>query len=388
MHRSFIALLFIAAPALAQSVLIERIEVVSTHVRPAIVRAETRLAAGHAYTAAQLDQAVYRVRRLPFVADATYSLEPGSTPEARVLRLSVIDEPVFNYDFDVQAVAMRGGYATSTTGLGLRFFPVTAGALEFNAGGSEFSTGGGTGSGHFGDLAAQYTQYALFGTSAYAGVGISSHYNAKDRLISPMGLVGIPLTQRQTLRASYARSGDKTESNSILLAEWLYQTIDDPFFARRGVDLAAGPQWQKFHAVYDFNVGTPHFFHVEYRNDYNGVVGSAAKYWPVADHSTLWARLAGQYITESGTTNGVKNVDSHDQIGDLTVGAAHNFDHWRDSDAFHRLRAEIGVGYHRDRSSTVFHATDRSGAEVFTGVAYRSRYGVIHIGLSYVSTNN
>src|SRR5689334_4971821 len=94
----FIALTFVATAAIAQPVLIEKIDVNSDRAKPNIIRAETRLAAGHSYTTEQLDQALYRVRRLPFVVDATYTLRPGTTPDARVLIISVVEQPMFNYD--------------------------------------------------------------------------------------------------------------------------------------------------------------------------------------------------------------------------------------------------------------------------------------------------
>ena len=79
MMRTFLALMVITTSAYAQSFVIERVEVTAAHARPAIVRAETRLVAGRAYTVEQLDRAVYRVRRLPFIVDATYSLEAGQS---------------------------------------------------------------------------------------------------------------------------------------------------------------------------------------------------------------------------------------------------------------------------------------------------------------------
>src|SRR5206468_10809341 len=98
--------------------------------------------------------------------------------------------------------------------------------------------------GHFGDLSARYTAYGLFGTGAYAGIGIQSRYDASNRLVSPLLLFGVPITQRQTLRGTYQRSGTRSENNSATVVNWLYESSDDPYFARHGFDVAAGPQWQ------------------------------------------------------------------------------------------------------------------------------------------------
>jgi hypothetical protein len=386
-HRSFIALLFVATTALAQPVLIEKIDVNSDRAKPNIIRAETRLVAGRSYTSEQLDQALYRVRRLPFVVDATFALRPGGTPDARVLIISVVEQPMFNYDLDVQGVAVRNGYVASSTGLGLRFFP-GSGALDLSAGGQQYAYGGGSGISHFGDIAATYTAYGLFGTAAYAGVGIRTGYNAKHRIISPLLLLGVPLTQKQTLRGMYVRSGGEYENNSLLAAQWLYETSDDPFFARRGLDVAAGPQWQKLFFEADYNVGRPIFFHVEDIIRSRGFAASAAKYWPWAEHSALWAQAGGSAFLDQQTNNGRRLNDTHRQFGDLTFGVAHNFDGWRGGDSFRRLRLEVGAGYHLDRTRTGSFTEDfRSGPELFTGLAYRSRVGVVRIGVSYVNPN-
>src|ERR1043166_10046101 len=85
-----LALTLFAATASAKSFLIERIDVnAAKRIPAAAVLAETRLDAGKTYTEEQLDQAVNRVRRLPFVVYAEGELQPGSRPDARVLRINI-----------------------------------------------------------------------------------------------------------------------------------------------------------------------------------------------------------------------------------------------------------------------------------------------------------
>lgn len=388
-HLIALALLLTAASALAQSTVIERIDVATTHVKPGIIRSETRLHAGRAYTTGQIDQALYRVRRLPFVIDATYTLEPGSAPDTRVLTLHVIEEQRFHYTFDAQGVAQRGGYVTSTASLGLHFFPTSSGLLDVNMGGMGASAGGGAGSGHFGDISAQYTGYGLFGSSAFAGIGVTTRYNGGgERLTSPLGLAGIPLTQTQTVLGTYERSGLKSNNNSLLTVQWLLETTDDRYFARRGLSLAAGPQWQKSHFAATFN-SPPHVLVVDDNVKSKGFVAAAEKFWPVAAHSALWARANGSALTDSPTSNGVKIPDTHRQLGDALIGVAQNIDLWRgtEADGFHRLRVELGVGYHRDRQKHTFSTEDRSGGELFVNVTHRSRYGVFRLGVSFVGSH-
>jgi len=389
MTRSILITLFLlgSVATFAQTFVIERIDVDTRRSRPAIVRAETRLAAGHSYTAAQIDQAVYRVRRLPFVIDATYTLEEGATPDALVLRISVFDEAPFNYEFGVQGVAIRGGYAVITTGLGVRFFPAPAGTIDLTAGGVGYSTGG-NGSGNFGDLGVQYTQYGLF-RGASIGVGVTTHYTHEDRLMSPRLLVAVPITQTQTLRGTYRRGGDQRQNDSILVAEWLYETTDDPHFARRGLDLAIGPQWQKFNYKADYNVGRPSEFHIDDRFTDKGFGASAEKYWPWREQFAYWGRGNVISLRETGTNNGRERIPVDNRRGDLLAGIAWNFDGGRaNPDYFHRIRLELGAGYHLDRTSSRTFTSERSGPSIFAGVVYRSRFGLIDVGVSYVSESD
>ena len=384
MRRIFAALAFLATTALAQPVLIEKIEVSADRAKPSIIRAETRLKAGRAYTAEQLDQAIYRIRRLPFVVDADYTLRPGSTPEGRVMAIRVVDQGMFNFDFDVDAVAVPGGYAQSNTGLGLRFFP-GSGALDLAAGGRQYTYGGGRGLGHFGDLSAAYTAYGLFGTSVFAGVGVQTSYNAAKRIVSPMLLLGVPLTQTQTLRGVYAREGDEYDNVANYAAQWVYETNDDPYYARRGMSLAAGPQWERIGTEADYVlIHTP--VHQVYRASGHGIAVSAAKYWPWAEHSALWARASESTIDDKRSINGDARPDERRKLGDALIGIAHNFDGGRGPDAFHRLRLELGAGYHQDRQTVAGFTDDlRSGPAAFFAIAYRSRMGVVRLGITAIS---
>jgi hypothetical protein len=382
-----ITLSLTAATVAAQSTfLIERIDVNATRTRPDIVVAEMRLPAGHTYTTQQIEQAVYRVRRLPFVADATYTLEPGTSPEARVLRVKLVDESPVHFAFDVQGVAERSGYVTAFTQVGLRFFPARAGVLDINMGGTEYSTGGARGSTHLGDFTVQYTGYHLFGTSAYAGIGLSTHYNGRDRLVSPALLFGIPLTQTQTVRGTYSRSGYKSDNQSFATLDWMMETTDDPYFGRHGFSIAAGPRWQAFRFVADYNP-PPHVLHIDTRSTSHGFGLRAEKYWPIRERSAFWARANGTLLEETDTTNGVKGSPSHLQLGDVVGGVARNFDGGRDDpDSFHRFRAELGAGYHRDHQKHGPFAEDRSGPSLFASVAYRNRVGIFRLGVTWVSS--
>src|ERR1043166_9407546 len=79
--KTILAVALACIAATAKSFLIERIDVnAAKRIPAAAVLAETRIDAGKTYTEEQLEQAVNRVRRLPFALYAEGGLKPGSTP--------------------------------------------------------------------------------------------------------------------------------------------------------------------------------------------------------------------------------------------------------------------------------------------------------------------
>ena len=132
-------LVFTAFTVTAQtSFVIERVDVVpGVRIRPAIVRAECRLKVGHAYTTAQLDQALYRIRRLPFVTDAEYTLTEGSSPASRVIVFNITDEKPLNHNVSVDVVGIHGhGSVSSVDTLAYSFFTGPSGRLDTSVGGT------------------------------------------------------------------------------------------------------------------------------------------------------------------------------------------------------------------------------------------------------------
>lgn len=399
MRRTMLAVLVLltAVAAFAQSpVVVERIDVIATRTRPEIVIAEMRLPKGGTYTTDQIEQAVYRVRRLPFVADATYTLEPGVAPGARVLRVTIVDETRFSFNFDIEGVAQRGGYATALSEMGFRVFPAKTGVLEIAPAATSFATGGGSGGGHLGDVRLQYRAYGLVG-GAYAVAGVTTKVTGSNRLVSPTLVVGVPLAQTQTIQARYGRVGDKLDNQSIAAVEWLWQRTDDPYFARTGFSVTAGPQWERVRIITDYNLGSsgpghvPTIVHSDTKIKGTGFGLVAERYWPLGESSAAWANASGTHFSETQTNNGRSLASNRHDLGDAAVGVAHNFDASRNNPLDqHRLRVELGAGYHRDHTSYGSPGSvpfDRSGPEVVAGIAYRNRYGIFRLAVRWVSSD-
>ena len=382
-------LLLIAATSFAQSppqspVVVERIDIHTKRLRTETLISEMRLPKRASYTIDEIEQAIYRLRRLPFVVDATYTLDPGTAAGARVLTINVVDETPVHVVLDIQGVAQKGGYVTTLTQIGWRFFPARNGVAELNTGGASHFSGGGSGGPHLGDLSAQYTAYGLFGTSAFAGIGVSGHYQSEDRLVSPILLFGVPLTQTQTIRGTYSRTGVKSDSDGVATLQWLIERNDDPYFARQGFSAAAGPQWEKFRFIADYNGGK---LHVDDTGNNVGFSVRGEKYWPLAEYGAYWVRGNATYLDEKTTNNGTKGRPSQLQLGDLLGGVGWNFDQWRTTgEWFDRWRPELGAGYHRDRQHQGAFVEDRSGLELFASFAFRTRLGIFRLSLSRVNS--
>src|SRR5690349_1743827 len=82
---------------------LERILVEGPSEAEDIVRAESRLEEERTYDAEDFRQAVYRVRRLPFVADAAWRIEPGVTAGSTTLVIQILTTRSIFYGVDARA---------------------------------------------------------------------------------------------------------------------------------------------------------------------------------------------------------------------------------------------------------------------------------------------
>lgn len=399
-----LALPLIATIAAADSILVERIDVnAAKRISPAIILAETRLVAGKTYTQDEIDQAINRVRRLPFVLAVDADYKPGSTAGARVLRINVEEMANFNWSLDTSAVAhgSRGGSgsgATAAGSIGYRFFPGRNGTLDVSLGDTNMSLIGNTQR----EATLSYNAYGLLGTSAYASVGVGTIFRTNGQYdINPAALLGVPLTRTQTIEAAFSRTTSRLERSvdgiadpirsSVRVTEtgltWLLQTADDPYFARHGFDAAAGPSWTRNEIDLPFVLTFPKPAHVvpgqQSQREFS-LNASAAKFWPLRESSAAWARFVGSSTRITGTANGNPFPAQRWNVGDALVGVAHDFNREMGESTQSRTRLELGLGYHVDRLSGSG-LLNRSGAEAEIGVAYRNRFGILHVTASYIS---
>lgn len=228
---------------------LERVIVEGSAIAEEIIRAETRLEEERSYTEEDFRQALYRVRRLPFVTEATYRIVPGMSADMVVLVIRIVDTSIAYYDVAARA---DDGTRDASTLAGTRLLLDDLGVVEAAVQTSDHDDG----------LAAgiAYRAYDLFGRGAFASIAIAQRFQSRERRYDPTPVItlGWPLSQRQTLTLTASRAKSRvarehsdtitlTDRGSTIFAElrWSYESIDHPLFATRGLSIAAGPRWSR-----------------------------------------------------------------------------------------------------------------------------------------------
>jgi hypothetical protein len=350
---------------------LERVVVEGSHIDEDIVRAETRLEEEESYTEEDFRQGLYRVRRLPFVADAVYRIEPGVTGGGTTLVIRILDTtPVF-YGINVGAAQVADG-ETETTGdalLGGRWLLDNLGVLEGAVQKVKDDDG------FLAGLA--YRAYNIYGTGGYASLAVAQRFKAEPFYYDPAAVLtlGYPLTQKQsvTLTASRAKQRlprefdvegddddedvdeDEAEDDNQTLTDrdrfefaelrWWYETIDDPIFTTRGIQFSAGPRWstlERVTEVYDVDdvdeeedviatkVGTSSL----------GFALDGAAFRPFTQRNSGFLRVGGDYSKTD------EESDLQFLNGSARVGVTHDFHTFSENvlRAF-KARVEVAAGY-------------------------------------------
>ena len=385
---------------------LERIIVEGSHVDDTIVRGEARLREEQTSTEADFRQAVYRIRRLPFVTDATWRVEPGVTAGGTTLVIRILDVmPVF-YEFNGTGVRNAEGDTVRDGSflLGGRWLlnnlGVIEGAVEKSDNGDGINVG----------LA--YRAYDIMGTGAFATAVLSQRFKTELRDYDPtmLGTVGYPLGRRQTITFTGVKSGssvttdfdvngdddtdddddtdrednrDLTDSAAFNYAtlQWWYETIDDPLFATRGVQVAFGPAWSQSEFTFEnWDTATRTVVETDAKSEAYALNLDAALYQKLFGRTVGFVRVNASGIQEQETEIETRN-------GVARAGLA--FDLHRHSDTVLRpwkARLEIGGAYRTtevtrpDLPGTSFNDTAAEAAFVF-----RHRWGTVRLLGTYLT---
>lgn len=352
-----------------------------------IVVAESLLKEGESYSEDELRKAVYRVKRLPFVIEADFSLRKGSERGAYELVITVEEtKPVF-FEGNLGGVVVPSEQRRFTEDrvewehtetLGARLFAGPKG-LAF----STISRGG--------DLQVGYTQYDLFGTGSFASLGISTDVDKEEfegDARAAAFTFGVPLSVSQSLRAnlSWAESKfDGLEGDEFSLEarqaglEWRYDTTDDPILPSRGVRVLAGVERAWFEQTARFF--PPGVSTLEEKID--SVSLSGRKHWPLTQRQSVSLGAGAAY--QRGRNDGfLRGIDF--DATDLSADFEHSWSLWgfEKSRRIGDLWLETGVSYLiRDQDASGFAGLRTEETTFHTGLVFRSVWGLLRVSLSY-----
>lgn len=380
---SWLLLSAAAAPAFAQSIFTDRevrietitVEGVEREAARNIVAGETRLREGAVYDESDVVEAVYRVKRLPFVLGAGYELREGSAPGAYELVVTVETYSPVTLDVESRAAVASGESDVFTIGrLNARGFVggqgLAFGTVEHFEGGDPSAKLG-------------YTQYGLFGRGSSATLTVPRLFPEEDDFeATSAGLsVRVPVTPNNTVRAAYDWSRTEFEffgPNDLRSTvqgptlEWIYDTTDDPLFTLRGTQVTGS--------------GT-----------YLTAKGEADGFESAESESFILAALGRHFLPLTsrqafGFTLGV----AYDEVLDFeglpstytyTAGIGHFANLWSSRTPGRRgdLRWENQVEYVKQELSFEDLGPDDEGsARISSGLVFRNRWAVLRASVNYL----
>ncbi|HEX3532136.1 MAG TPA: hypothetical protein VH988_34180 [Thermoanaerobaculia bacterium] len=385
-----------AAPLRAQEpprFLIESIVVegVSRAAGRQIVADESLLKPGQTYTEPQLRQAVYRIKRLPFVVDAEFSLRKGSERGAYGLVVKVEEAtPVF---FLAEADAQRGLSTDSFTGkrrtvtlwqrfgtLGSRMFVGSHGLAYGSVEKVQHQDG---------ELVqAGYTQYDLFGAGSFAGVEANSAEGFRGVSQYQVGLFGgVPLTSAQSLRVDleWDRSKgvfeEQLNQNEQRLAslDWIYNTTDDPLFPMSGTSASVS-------ATYGWidersrSGGSDPGFDFSLHPRFVSIGGGGTYHQPLTARQSL--ELGGSFNWETFAYR-ERIPGSTSLRGQVVLGHSVNLWGYERTQRFGDLRWENLVVANYYDLNGVLGGPPAKSVDLTSSLGYRSRWGVLRLSFTY-----
>lgn len=386
----FVLICLLALSAAAQEHRVSRIEVRGNVPAPIVV-AQSALSEGRGYSTSDLDAGIARLRRLPFVYDARYVLD-GDT-----LRIEVTGEtPLFA---EIDAFGLKSEVDES------------AGALV-SAGGRHFlgaSVVEARVSNFFGegddprDAQLRYSHYSIGGTRLFAAVTGSFELNEAEGFESDPAfalLAGYPLTVRQTITASAYRTGrtsrmplevtdvETEEEITGTSLRWTFDTTDDPYFARRGTMLSAGPSLTRYDSEFSFEFTPPPPFDPIVisggtAGDIRSLDAELTHFQPFRARGAFFGNAAVSFVESEFELRNNDEEPLRDESESttlrLSLGYGHNF--------FDR-EAPLTNGRHRIEIAAAASRFDTDQAiddySLLLGYVFRARFARVGVNLTYV----
>jgi outer membrane protein assembly factor BamA len=416
-------LLIVASGALAEEAaspayLVERIEVRNTRrVSKEVVIAESRLHPGNTYSEQDLRDAAARLTRLPFLLSADFALEKGTergkhlliitVGETKELFFSVDARPLLN-DPGLQAdYSDRLGMGPNHGTAGIRHFVGRRGAVHAAVSSSdldrEFFD-------NYSTVDVGYTQYDLFGTSAFATLNLRRTLGGRGTSdISPEFVAGIPVTPNQTLTFELARttlaatahqgiitSTDYTvetirseERQNLASVTWSYNTTNHPFLPTRGMVINVTPRtsWgqRDFRSTF-----TPEAPPEESSLDsrVHSLRIDAARYWELSARDSVSGKVMLGHSLIDWENSGTGDVEGHTGYASGEVGFSRTlFAPARAEDGDSRLEVSFRTSYISedvdDPRVLPRHKREDTIPQISTSWVRRNAWGTLRLGVGY-----
>jgi hypothetical protein len=380
-----------------------------------IVAAETLLTVGRAYTEKQLQQALHRVERLPFVVEADFALRKGTERGRFELVIKVVEtEPLF-FGGTLGVSGSGGPSLARYWDVGL--LPELGGRL-FVRGQSEISltlngpTTFDDGPNFTPGFALRYTHHNLLGRhlvgslslGADTSVGQEARYD--DRYGSAE--LVLPLSRTSIVKAgiSLRRSGndlgmtgfeqESRRSNDSAELAWQQDTTDDPFAPRSGRKLAATLSYAWGHidtplSIWVFEPEKNESLAQDHRG--SGATVGGSWFWPLASRLSFGVggslsagetRFEGRVVRGESVQNGSGQARS--VLGQLEVTLLGTLPSRPGTACWWELRGSLaGSGYENDflLLSDTPTSSRSSSAALSLGIAYRGRWGIARLAFTY-----
>lgn len=353
-----------------------------------IVAGESLLQPGREYSEQELREAVYRVKRLPFVLDAEFSLRKGGERGTYQLVITVEETRLVFYSADVGG--LYEGYD--------RNFPgeeridwgasVTAGGRWF-VGSQGLVFGSVNGFDEAGPARAQlgYTQYNLFGRGGFASVALSTDIADETDGDSYTGSLsmGIPIVGNHSLHADlnwfrfrddFFGSTFQSDARSLGLA-WVYDTTDDPLFATSGDRVVAGARY----AEDERELEDPFFGDFRDTSHIFGANFSGVRYWALTHRQAVSVDVGGSWDQVNYP------IQPDYEQWSLATGLGHSLDLWgfEKTERIGDFRWENNLWISSyDNNSEINPVGRVTEGRLITGLVFRNAWGVLRGSFTYV----
>ncbi len=411
-----------------------------------VILSESQLENGRPYTELELSDAISRIKRLPFLLDARFSLAKGTERGRYRLLITVEETETFFFGGDLVYNTFGGPLGADSAFDDELNNTVSAGA-RFFAGHGVFFAAVGDGE----DLQVGYTRYQLQGRPVLLRLALARERCCQAKLVEP-GLdpafatwsatgdsdrveltLGIPLGGNHSLRfdASHLETdsavrrplggalGSSVDANDVEQREielaWVYDTTDDPVFPNRGDAVTAAIGLRQLEGdlsraavnerleLAGASLVAP--LAAEMSSRLVGLSLFGARHWPISTRQTVSLSLK-LLLSRSQIENlpvqavPVQTVPLQTETADLRLtsgdvdsleadlGVRYSVSLWgpRKIRRLGDLRWETVAGLLYVETSPVFESFGQPvwGVSASTSIALRSSWGIFRIGFAYL----